>query len=123
MLEKINFINNIYNCTWTGDFKMSKKKSLKSLRESAEAMLPTHPSDAASEVPDSLDGKMGKRAVKAELDGKSVADASGKHGNAQAVQLPEEKDAEDDKEELKEDAASDLPTHASDAAAQIPDHL
>lgn len=99
--------------------KKKTLKTLKSIRESAEADLPTHASDAGVEIPDSAE-KKGARAVKPELNGKAVADASGKHGNGQGRQIPEE--VEDD-EDLKEGADEDLPTHPSDAAAQIPDKL
>ena len=50
----------------------AKKKSLKTLRENQEH-LPVHASDAASEVPDTLAGKVGKKDTKAPYDGKEVA--------------------------------------------------
>lgn len=92
-----------------------KKKSLKSLRESAEQDLPTHASDAGSEIPDSAE-KRGKRAIPSAQNGKDIADKSAQHGNAQGRQIPEEKE-----DELEEDADADLPTHASDARSTIPD--
>lgn len=97
----------------------TKKKTLKSLKENQEH-LPVHPSDASADVQaDSLAGK-GKKEVKPEQNGKKVADEGGQHGDAQAVQIPEEE--EKDKEAVDE-AAADLPTHPSDAAVQIPDKL
>lgn len=93
-----------------------KKKSLKSLRENQEH-LPVHGSDASEERPDSLEGKVGKRSVKAELDGEKIANASGQHGNAQGRQIPEEKE-----EELEENQEH-LPVHPSAAGSQIPDKL
>ena len=92
-----------------------KKKSLKSLRESAEQDLPTHASDAGVEIPDSSE-KRGKRAVPSSQDGRAVAAASGQRGNAQGRQIPEEKE-----DELEEGADEDLPTHPSDARSTIPD--
>jgi hypothetical protein len=96
----------------------TKVKTLRSLRENQEH-LPVHPSDASSEVPDSLLGKLGKRAVKAAHDGHAVAQASGKYGNAQSVHIPEEED------EMHESSHHDelLPIHPSDAAEQVPDHF
>jgi hypothetical protein len=87
------------------------KKFLKHIREGAEASLPTHPSDAATEIPDTLDGKTGARAVKPELDGTKSGHVA-KSTKAEAVDAP-----------VVEGAEEDLPTHPSDAAAQIPDKL
>lgn len=95
----------------------STKKFLKHIRENAAADLPTHPSDAASEIPDSLSDKMGARAVKPAMDGKAAAEAAAKKSTASKVELPEESV----EEESHHDAA--LPIHPSDAAAQVPDHL
>lgn len=85
---------------------------LRDIRESAEADLPTHPSDAASELPDTLAGKVGARAVKPEFDGtKASAGAAKKAAN------------EEVEDEVKESAEADLPTHPSAAGVQIPDKL
>ena len=99
------------------------KKSFKSLREGHAENLPTHASDASAETPDSLEGKVGKRPVKAAQDGKAIADAAGKHGNAQGVELPEEDEKEKEGEDLEEGHAENLPTHPSDASNEVPDHL
>ena len=82
---------------------------MKHIREDHSAALPTHPSDAAAELPDTLAGKTGKRAVKPELDGTK--------GGMVA------KKAASESTEVSEDAAADLPVHPSDAAVQIPDKL
>jgi len=97
--------------------KRNTLKTLKSIRESAESDLPTHASDAGVEIPDSAE-KRGNRAIKSALNGKAIADASGKKGSAAGREIPEE--VEDD-EKLDEGADEDLPTHASDAAVQIPE--
>lgn len=92
----------------------TKKKLLKTIRESAEADLPTHPSDASNETPESLASK-GARAVKPELDAEKAALAS-KPGSAKTVATEETED------ELKaESAEADLPTNTSDAKATIPE--
>lgn len=87
------------------------KKFLKHIREGAEASLPTHPSDAATEIPDTLEGKTGARAVKPEVDGTKAGHA------AKSTKAESTEDA------VVEGAEQDLPTHPSDAAAQIPDKL
>ncbi len=77
-------------------------------QDKSKSLLPTHSSDASAEVPDSLEGKVGKRAVKPSQDGQAIAWAAGKHGNAEAAQLPESEDKEDwDKEEVKEEEEKD----------------
>jgi hypothetical protein len=73
-------------------------KFLKDLRESAEADVPTHPSDAAAQIPDSLSSK-------------------------KPVTENDEDSMEDDMLDMDENLESDVPTHPSDAAAQIPDSL
>jgi ribosomal protein S17E len=95
----------------------STKKFLKTIRESAEADLPTSASDAASEVADSLAGKVGARAVKKEVDGEKIAADSGtaKKVAAEAAEDDEKKDA------VTEDADSDLPVQSSDAKSTIPE--
>jgi hypothetical protein len=92
----------------------TKKKLLKTIRESAEADLPTHPSDASNETPDTLASK-GARAVKPEVDAVKAALAS-KPGSTKTVASEETED------EMKaESADDDLPTSASDAKATIPE--
>lgn len=93
---------------------------LRDIRESAEGDLPTHPSDAASELPDSLEGgKVGARAVKGAHDGvKAINDTSAVAAGKKKTVAKEEKE-----DELEEGAESDLPTHASAAEEQIPDKL
>ncbi len=93
---------------------------LRDIRESAEGDLPTHPSDAASELPDSLDGgKVGARGVKGAHDGvKAVNDTSAVAAGKKKTVAKEEKE-----DELDEGAEGDLPTHASAAGQQIPDKL
>jgi ribosomal protein S17E len=93
---------------------------LRDIRESAEGDLPTHPSDAASELPDSLEGgKVGARAVKGAHDGvKAINDTSAVAAGKKKTVAKEEKE-----DELDEGAESDLPTHASAAGQQIPDKL
>lgn len=87
------------------------KKFLKHIREGAEASLPTHPSDAATEIPDTLDSKTGARAVKPELDG------------TKGGLVSKSAKTESTEDDVVEGAEQDLPTHPSDAAAQIPDKL
>lgn len=96
----------------------ANKKFLKAIRESAEADLPTNSSDASTEVPDSLSGKTGAKAVKKELDGEKIAAAS---GTAKTVAAEEVED--DEKDSVKEAADSDLPTSASAAKKTVPDSL
>jgi ribosomal protein S17E len=92
---------------------------LRDIRESAEGDLPTHPSDAANELPDSLGGKVGARAIKGAHDGvKAVNDTSAVAAGKKKTVAKEEKE-----DELDEGAESDLPTHASAAGQQIPDKL
>jgi len=89
------------------------KKFLKHIREDLSAALPTHPSDASTELPDSLEGKMGARPIKPQLD----ATKAGLVAKKAAHESTEEE------EDMKESAEEDLPTHPSDAAVQIPDKL
>lgn len=92
----------------------TKKKLLKTIRESAEADLPTNPSDAATETPDTLASK-GSRAVKPEFDAVKAALAS-KPGSTKTVA------AEETEDEMKaESADADLPTNTSDAKVTIPE--
>jgi len=86
------------------------KKLLKNIREDHSAALPTHPSDASAELPDTLAGKTGARPVKPEVDGTKAG-------------VVAKKAAHEETEAVAEDAAADLPVHPSDAAAQIPDKL
>jgi hypothetical protein len=88
------------------------KKFLKTIRESHDANLPVHSSDAATEMPDSLEGKVGARSVKPEVDGTKAGMVSKKVA-AEA--------AED--EDMKESHEDALPVHSSDAAVQVPDKL
>lgn len=95
----------------------ANKKFLKAIRESAEADLPTSSSDASSEVPDSLSGKVGARAIKAAHDGaKAVDETSAVASGKKNTLATEEMD-----DELHED--DHLPTHASSAASSVPDKL
>jgi hypothetical protein len=101
----------------------ANKKFLKRIRESAEADLPTSSSDAASEVPDSLSGKVGARAVKAAHDGAKAVDstsavAAGKKNTVATEEVEDEKKAA-----VAEDADSDLPTSSSAAKASVADSL
>lgn len=89
------------------------KKFLKHIREDLSASLPTHPSDAATELPDSLTGKTGARPVKPEHDGTKAGMVAKKTTS----------EATEEDEDMKESAEQDLPTHPSDAAAQVPDKL
>ena len=92
----------------------TKKKFLKNIRENAEADLPTRPSDASNETPDTLASK-GARAVKPEFDAVKAALAS-KPGSTKTVATEETED------EMKtESAEDDLPTNTSDAKATIPE--
>ena len=93
----------------------SNKKFLKAIRESAEADLPTNSSDASSDVPDTLSGKVGSKPVKKEVDGAKIAAAS---GTAKTV-AKEEAEDDSDADAVTED--SDLPTNASDAKKTIPE--
>lgn len=86
---------------------------LKDIRESAEADLPTHPSDASAEMPDTLAGKVGPRKVKHELDSANAGLVSKSTATTEEVK----------EEETNESAEADLPTHPSDAATQVPDKL
>jgi hypothetical protein len=97
----------------------SNKKFLKAIRESAEADLPTNSSDASSELPDTLSGKVGARAIKKELDGDKIAAAS---GTAKTV-AKEAAEDDSDKDEVTEDADTDLPTRSSAAKSTTPDKL
>ena len=94
-------------------------KFLRDIRESAEADLPTHASDAASELPDSLGSKVGARAVKAAHDGVKAVDST----SAVAAGKKKSVAAEAVEDDLEEGAEADLPTHASAAGTQIPDKL
>ena len=93
----------------------SNKKFLKAIRESAEADLPTNSSDASSDVPDTLSGKVGSKPVKKEVDGAKIAAAS---GTAKTV-AKEAAEDDSDADAVTED--SDLPTNASDAKKTIPE--
>ena len=73
-------------------------KFLRDICESAEADVPTHPSDAAAQIPDSLSAK-----------------------NKVEVKENDEDSMEDDT--MEENLESDLPVHPSDAGEQIPDRL
>jgi hypothetical protein len=91
---------------------------LRDIRESADADLPTHASDAASETPESLDGKVGARAVKAAHDGVKAVEVTS------AVAAGRKKTvATEEKEDEVNEAENDLPTHASAAGNQVPDKL
>ncbi len=90
-------------------------KFLRDLRESADADLPTHPSDASTETADSLTGKLGARPVKKELDGSTYPATTGK-----TIAI-EETEPEDDMK--AESAESDLPTHSSAAKSTVPNKL
>lgn len=96
----------------------AKKKFLKAIRESAEADLPTNSSDASTEVPDSLSGKVGARSIKAALNGEKAVDETSAVAAGKKKTLATE---EADEDELKED--NDLPTHASAASSTTPDKL
>jgi hypothetical protein len=92
----------------------TNKKFLKNIRENAEADLPTRPSDASNETPETLTSK-GARAVKPEYDAVKAALAS-KPGSTKTVA------AEETEDEMKaESADADLPTNASDAKSTIPE--
>lgn len=99
----------------------ANKKFLKAIRESAESDLPTSSSDAASEVPDSLSGKVGARAIKAAHDGAKAVDTTSAVAAGKKKTVATEEVEDDKKDAVAEDA--DLPTNASAAKSTVPDSL
>ena len=89
----------------------TKKKLLKTIRESQDADLPTNASDVAAETPDSLGGKMGARAVKPAHDG------------TKAGMVAKTVTAEETEDETMKEEENVLPTRPSDASSTTPDKL
>ena len=92
---------------------------LRDIRESAESDLPTHPSDASTETPETLQGKTGARAVKPAHDGVKAIETTSAVAAGRKKSLATE---ETDEDEVNE-SENDLPTHPSAAGTQVPDKL